>query len=130
MMDYIIYTVGFLYLLNAIYYFTGIVRLKRSKHGTEIGEAEQYFISVIVPARNEEKNLPQTLESISIQDYPSNLWELIIVDDGSTDKTRTIAEKAASENSHIKVVSNTRNSFNRGHKKNAVQLGVEHAKGE
>ncbi len=40
-------------------------------------------VSIIVPARNEEVNLPRLLNSLVAQDYP--LYEVIVVDDASTD---------------------------------------------
>ena len=53
-------------------------------------------LSVIVPARNEERNLANCLRKLVIQSGgPFELgkeWELIVVDDGSTDRTREIAE--------------------------------------
>ncbi|MGD0648847.1 MAG: glycosyltransferase [Acidobacteriaceae bacterium] len=53
-------------------------------------------LSVIVPARNEERNLAKCLRTLVIQSGgPFELgkeWELIVVDDGSTDRTREIAE--------------------------------------
>src|SRR5688500_17036792 len=45
------------------------------------------FISVIIPARNEQENIPVLLESLAKQQYPEDLWEVIIVDDHSTDET-------------------------------------------
>lgn len=46
-------------------------------------------ISIIIPARNEEKNLPPLLDSLRAVDYPS--FEVMVVDDGSTDRTAEIA---------------------------------------
>jgi glycosyltransferase involved in cell wall biosynthesis len=48
-------------------------------------------LTVIVPAYNEENNLGKTLHSIIEADYP--IKQIIVVDDGSTDKTYTIASK-------------------------------------
>ncbi len=50
-------------------------------------------ISIIVPARNEEANLPKLLQSLIAQDYP--LYEIIIVDDVSTDATADIVRSFA-----------------------------------
>jgi glycosyltransferase involved in cell wall biosynthesis len=56
-------------------------------------------LTVIVPARNEERNLPGCLESLLAQNDEffalDKDWELLIVDDGSTDGTARIAREAA-----------------------------------
>lgn len=48
-------------------------------------------ISVIIPCLNEERFLQRCLESLRQQNYPDNLWELIVVDNGSTDNSATVA---------------------------------------
>jgi glycosyltransferase involved in cell wall biosynthesis len=49
------------------------------------------FFSIIIPAYNEEKFLPGCLQSIQQLDYPKDRYEVIVVDNGSTDCTRDIA---------------------------------------
>jgi glycosyltransferase involved in cell wall biosynthesis len=49
-------------------------------------------ISLIIPAFNEEKTLPACLASLTEADYPKELVEIIVVDNGSTDGTRRIAK--------------------------------------
>ena len=44
-------------------------------------------ISVIISARNEEKNIGECLQSIVKQNYPNQLFETIVIDDFSTDNT-------------------------------------------
>lgn len=53
----------------------------------------QYFISVVIPAFNEEKYLSGCLESLNKQDYPRDKFEVIVVDNNSVDKTPQIAQK-------------------------------------
>ncbi len=53
------------------------------------------MISVIIPAYNIEKLLPKCVESVVGQDYPSDLLQIIVVDDGSTDSTGKIADELA-----------------------------------
>jgi len=48
-------------------------------------------ISIVIPAYNEGMNIERLLESIYYQDYPFNLVEVIVVDDGSVDATAEIA---------------------------------------
>ncbi len=56
-------------------------------------------LSVVVPARNEERGLEECLESLVRQSEVGfalgREWELIVVDDASTDGTRGIAERVA-----------------------------------
>ena len=51
------------------------------------------FVSVIVPARNQEASLARCLHSLVTQSGVA--FEIIVVDDGSTDRTRAIAEPFA-----------------------------------
>lgn len=50
------------------------------------------FVSVIIPVYNDENGIKDTLFSLSHQEYPSNLWEIIVVDNNSTDNTFNAAE--------------------------------------
>jgi chlorobactene glucosyltransferase len=53
-------------------------------------------LSIIVPARNEERNLPRLLASLDAIDYPAP-YELIVVDDNSCDGTARLAEQAGAK---------------------------------
>ncbi len=53
------------------------------------------ILSVIVPAFQGEKVLPEALGALAASDLPRELWELIVVDDGSTDRTVEIASAFA-----------------------------------
>ena len=46
--------------------------------------------SIIIPAYNEEKFLPACLKSLNEQNYPNDDYEIIVIDNGSTDKTQDI----------------------------------------
>lgn len=48
--------------------------------------------TVIIPAKNEEKNIQACLQSISNIDYPADKYEVLLIDNGSTDRTVEIAE--------------------------------------
>jgi glycosyltransferase involved in cell wall biosynthesis len=75
------------------------------------GRAAAIFeLSVIVPARNEEAVLGGCLASLLAQDdavafSAGRDWELLVVDDGSSDGTRAIAERAAAEHAGVVVLS-------------------------
>lgn len=55
----------------------------------------ELLISVVVPAYNAESLLPQCLDAIASSDLPRERWELIVVDDASTDGTASVAAKTA-----------------------------------
>lgn len=81
-------------------------------------------ISVVIACRNEEKNLPYLLSYLSSQDYSPELFEIVIIDDNSTDSTFNTA-LAFKQIRYIKVLHNPA----RG-KKSAVRAGVDAASGE
>ncbi|GMQ80980.1 MAG: hypothetical protein BMS9Abin05_0410 [Rhodothermia bacterium] len=67
--------------------------LNTTRHTIENGHDHTFLppVSIIVPAYNEEKLIEGTVASLLAMDYPS--FEIIIVDDGSTDNTRAVASK-------------------------------------
>jgi cellulose synthase/poly-beta-1,6-N-acetylglucosamine synthase-like glycosyltransferase len=84
-------------------------------------EEELPFVSVIIPAYNEEKTIAKTIESILNSDYPK--FEVMVVDDGSKDETLKIAKTY--ENSQVKVLTKEN-----GGKGTALNLGLKEVKGE
>ena len=52
---------------------------------------EDPIVSVVLPAFNEEETIEKAITSIKNQNYDNNLVEIIVVDNNSTDRTRTIA---------------------------------------
>ena len=88
-------------------------------------------ISVIIPARNEAQNIGACLQSIIAQSYPKEFFEIIVVDDHSTDTT---AEVVLSFNlPNIKlislkdfIVSGKINSY----KKKAIEIAIQQSNGE
>jgi cellulose synthase/poly-beta-1,6-N-acetylglucosamine synthase-like glycosyltransferase len=82
------------------------------------------IVTVIVPVWNEEKTLGGTIESLLALDYPKDKLDIIIVDDGSTDGTKRVANEYKKFPS-VRVYSKTN-----GGKHTAVNLGISKAKGE
>ncbi len=67
--------------------------LKCKKRSLNILASDLPKVSVIIPARNEEKSLPSSLDSVLKSDYPKDRMEVLIVEDGSEDKTYEVAKK-------------------------------------
>jgi chlorobactene glucosyltransferase len=62
-------------------------------------------VQVIIPARNEERNIPALLKSLLAQEYPQGRWGVTVVDDHSEDDTLALACEFACEHPDIAVVS-------------------------
>jgi cellulose synthase/poly-beta-1,6-N-acetylglucosamine synthase-like glycosyltransferase len=96
--------------------------VKSIKHST--------FITVIIVARNEEKNIGGCIESIIKQSYPENLFELIIVDDHSGDATAVIAHTFEKKNICVIDLKDFTGPENlNSYKKKAVETAIGLSKG-
>ena len=60
------------------------------------------FISVIIPSFNTESTIAKTIHSVQQQTY--NGWEIIVVDDGSTDGTPSLLKYFSEQDSRIRIV--------------------------
>ncbi|MEO6681585.1 MAG: glycosyltransferase family 2 protein [Ginsengibacter sp.] len=92
-------------------------------------DKECHFISIILPCYNEEAILASSLETVI--DYLESKknkyrWEIVIINDGSKDKTGEIADNYADRRSDIRAIHHPIN-LNLGR---ALQTGFRHAKGE
>ena len=94
-------------------------------------ETKLPFISIIVPARNEEANIGILLSSLQNQTYPQSLFEIIVVDDFSEDNTASIVKSFSGGNVHYVSLKDTiGNLALNSYKKKAIETGVSIAKGE
>ena len=87
------------------------------------------FISVIIPARNEEDNIGHCLDSILEGDYPADLYEIIVVNDHSTDDTPTIVNAYPKKNVRLINLSEYLQQGITAYKKKAIETGIAQAKG-
>jgi glycosyltransferase involved in cell wall biosynthesis len=71
----------------------------------QIKLADSPLVSIVTPAYNEEKLLPECIESVLSQSYTN--WEYLIVNNCSEDRTLAIAEEYAARDGRIRVVSNS-----------------------
>jgi len=96
-------------------------------------------LSVIIPARNEEDNLPNCLRTLLLQSDESFLlgrdWELIVVDDASTDRTRAIGEAAVAQSAGVRLLEPPALDLSVGNrvftgKTNACWFGAQQSEGQ
>ena len=87
-------------------------------------------ISVLIAARNEEKSLSLCLQSLKEQEYPSNLIEIIILNDRSTDKTRDIALSFCDDLPNFRLIDIEEDRDGLKGKMNVLAQGIDTAKGD
>jgi cellulose synthase/poly-beta-1,6-N-acetylglucosamine synthase-like glycosyltransferase len=84
----------------------------------------------LIAARNEEENLAACLESLLRSNYPTAKFEILVIDDRSTDGTRELAENFARQCQQVRVVPVSQRLENMSGKASALCQGMEHAYGE
>ena len=87
---------------------------------------DSFLVSIIIPVYNREIFLQETIESVINQTYKK--WELILVDDGSSDSSRSIANIAAQKD--IRIVSVSRPNTQLGGGNSARNYGFQKSKGD
>ena len=99
---------------------------KLKKHPPVINEDYKPFVSIMIPAHNEESVIANTVENIEQLDYPN--FEIIIIDDRSSDNTASVIKNL--ENSYENVIAIIREPDAYPGKSAVLNDALEHAKGE
>lgn len=121
-MLYVLLLLFFIYSTLVIYYWWAwrSLPLWEIKQLTDIP-----FVSIIIPARNEEQHMGPLLSSLANQDYPANRIEVIVVDDHSNDQTASVSRSFPG----VQVLSLTGDDLN-SYKKKALEKGIAAATGD
>jgi len=130
----------FTFILSIIYVWTlynvpvtlaGVRRLlqdsRKEKKRSPLSYGKLPTVSVLVPVKNEEKVVGRLLKALLNLDYPSQKLEIIIIDDGSTDKTIEICKEYVT--GHPERIRLLNRSISDG-KPSALNYGLKHAHGE
>ncbi|HEY3294324.1 MAG TPA: glycosyltransferase [bacterium] len=123
--------VSVLALLSLIYglvlsgFLRGLVKLRRIASQTT---GYLPSVSIIIPARNEARVLERTLKSLLHQNY-KGWWEVVVVDDRSTDGTAAILQDFVQSSDRVRVLTVTV-PYPVSPKKNALALGIRESRGE
>jgi glycosyltransferase involved in cell wall biosynthesis len=80
---------------------TLLSRCRRRGPQFDVATSTKLRFSIIIPAHNEEKYIGATLEHIATLSYPTELYEVIVVENGSADRTLEIAKQFAGGNIRV-----------------------------
>lgn len=89
-------------------------------------------VSILIPARNEAANIQKCIQSVLSQNYPLNLFEIILIDDHSEDDTVKLVKDLSSQNIQILYLKDfieNRASL-KAFKKKAIEIGIQNSSGE
>ena len=120
-----------LYFIMVMYFFIGWLRLKKVTDKPAEADNKLPFVSVLIPVRNEEEHIKPCLEAIFKQNYPPHLFEVIVIDDYSTDNTLALARETNQRNLLVLDLQQYlgRPGEYSPNKKKAISLGVKNARG-
>lgn len=109
-------------------YWLLFFKVERSSKGQNVEIDDQKPVSVLICARNEAASLQKHLPDILTQDYPQ--FEVLVVDDGSTDNTLHVLSSLKRQYAHLNILQLANNHVDRDlkGKKYALTKGIEKAK--
>jgi len=123
LVEIVIYTSIYIGLIATTFYVLSFISYREGKE-LLFEDNELPKVSVLIPIYNEEGSVKKTLDSILITDYPKNKFEIIVIDDGSTDNSLKIAKTF--EKKGVKIFAKKVN----GGKGSALNYGLKKCKGE
>ncbi len=103
--------------------FSFVIGFDLLKINRQISEKKTHF-SIIVPFRNEAEFLPELLNSITKLNYPKNTFEILFVDDDSSDNSVSILNKFCTVNPHINIQLIPNNRISNSPKKDAITAAI------
>jgi biofilm PGA synthesis N-glycosyltransferase PgaC len=122
-------------LLLLIAYAVLLAYYKRGWEESELFEASDGFqptkkVTVIIPARNEEKRIAACLSSLQNQTYPKSLLDVIVVDDHSEDNTTAIVDSFPMNNLRLIRLNDFVEKPLNSYKKKAIEIAITQSNGD
>lgn len=124
MLHFTFYFFVLIFIVQLYYYVFIFGRFSFSK-SSDTKKGNTISISVIVCAKNEAINVQNYIPILLQQDYPN--FEIVLIDDASSDNTLDIFEQFEKENKNVKLVKVQNNEAFWGNKKFALTLGIKSA---
>ena len=123
---------SFFYCWLIIYFLVGWLKLKKINAAQTQKPGPLPFVSVIIPVRNESAHIQDCIKTILAQSYPQHLYEIIVIDDYSTDPTYRLAREIQHDNLTVLDLAKYFGdaSEKKPNKKKALTIGIKNAKGQ
>lgn len=119
--DLIVWIAYFISLYIAIFWLINVLEIKKSRKIIKIKSWPS--VSIIIPAYNEEKHIKDCIESVLNLDYENGKIKIIVVNDGSKDKTKEVVEEIISKKKGREIILiNQKNSGKAKALNNALKL--------
>lgn len=118
----------FMVLISNIIWLLGQRSIKFLKDISPANQSTWPEVSIIIPARNEERNLEEALRSVLSLDYPR--YQVLVVNDRSTDGTRDLLDRLDPSDAKLRVFHIENLPAGWLGKNHALHHGAQHAKGE
>ena len=113
-----------------VFTLTVLRRAKNAKKVDVVANAEfEPTVSILIPARDEEKVIGRLLQRMVELTYPKDKLQVIVIDDGSSDSTGRIADEYSSRYGFIEVLHREKRDGGKG-KAAAMNAGFKHSTGE
>ncbi len=119
LIDYMFLAFAFITLYLVILFMVLFIR-NRERMFDHVPSSKLPSVSIVIPAYNEEEHIAETIKAVKRLSYPEELFEILVIDDGSTDET---ANKAKREGVNVIAKENAG-------KASTLNLGIEKVKGE
>ncbi len=133
LLDWILAILTFLYAGLLVAYRYWFDRLSYFDFNPSLVVENYTRFTIVIPARNEASNIKNCVDSILAQNYPSESFEIIVIDDFSEDDTAFIVQSLHAQFAHVHLLS-LADYFKPGEissfKKKAIEKAVSHAKGD
>ncbi len=116
-----------LYCFLIVFFIFGFLKLKIFSNQNHIDP--NTFVSIVIPARNESKSIVACIESLMAQNYSRAWFEVIVIDDHSTDDTPLLLNKLKSSSGSMNLHNLSMSINTVSSKKNALDFGISKANG-
>ena len=122
------FTIAYQFILT-VFGYINYVRSMKEKRELDNRSFDYPTCSILIPAHNEEKVIAATIESMLKLEYPKDRLQIIVINDGSKDATKSIIEQYAVKDARVQLFDIPKGEGGKG-KSRTLNLGIKQAKGD